>query len=300
MALFSGKVVSAKFIDPPNNMLIEVLYREGDMMTPYVLEVDFTQQDFVDLLKEITLEEIQSNTKSQLEAQRKEIFSSIDAEIERRWEAESQKIKEAYDKVESYAKEIIEKEYNKIESAWEEVRKESDKIDSAWNQIKSEYEKVEGSWREIEKESAKVESTWKEIEKESAKVESSWKEIEKESAKVESSWKEIKNEYQKVDTYAELEKEKKMEEVQSEFQKLRKELSSKFSTGQISTKLGPKDIFQQLFNSDQDQDFVFNLKISILEDPDIAKSKDKDLKLSIRKAKSVTELLNIYCAKKVA
>jgi hypothetical protein len=201
MAIFSGKVVSAKFIDPPNNMMIELLYQEGDVVVPYVLEVDFTQQDFNDLIKEISLDDIQNNTKNQLEAQRKEIFSAIDAEIERRWALEELKIKEAY---------------------------------------------------------------------------------------------------QKADLYAETEKVKKLEEVQEEFKNLRNNLSAKFTTETTTNKLTPKELFHQLFSMDQDQDFVFNLKISILEDPDIAKSKDKDLKLSIRKAKTVTELLKIYCSNKVA
>jgi len=201
MAMFSGKVVSAKFIDPPNNMIIELLYHEGDVVVPYVLEVDFTQQEFNDLLKEISLDNIQNNTKNQLEAQRKEIFSAIDVEIERRWALEELKIKEAY---------------------------------------------------------------------------------------------------QRADLYAETEKVKKLEEVQEEFKNLRNNLSAKFTTETTTNKLTPKELFHQLFSMDKDQDFVFNLKISILEDPDISKSKDKDLKLSIRKAKTVIELLKIYCSNKVA
>jgi hypothetical protein len=201
MAIFSGKVVSAKFIDSPNNMLIEVLYREGDIITPYVLEVDFTQQDFNDLLKEISLDDIQENTRKEVNAQFRAFSKIIDAEVDRRWKLEAEKIKEAYDK---------------------------------------------------------------------------------------------------VDEYADLQKAKKIGEVQEEFKNLRNDLSARFTTESSSNKLTPKELFQQLFNQDQDQDFVFNLKISVLEDPDIAKSKDKNLKLSIRKAKSVTELLKIYCSNRVA
>ena len=62
MAIFSNKVVSAKFIDRPNNMLIEVLYEDNDQIIPYTLEVDFTSNDFNDLLAEVTLEEIEENT----------------------------------------------------------------------------------------------------------------------------------------------------------------------------------------------------------------------------------------------
>jgi hypothetical protein len=216
MAIFSGKVVSAKFIDPPNNMMVELLYHEGDVVVPYILEVDFTQQDFNDLLKEISLDDIQENTRKEVNAQFRAFSEIINAEVDRRWKLESEKIKEAYDKVDEYAN------------------------------------------------------------------------------------KRIKEAFNEADEYAEIEKSKKLGEVQEEFKNLRNDLSARFTIESSSNKLTPKELFHQLFSMDQDQDFVFNFKISILEDPDIAKSKDKDLKLSIRKAKTVTELLKIYCSNKVA
>ena len=285
MAIFSEKVISAKFIDPPNNMLIEVLYREGDVAIPYVLEVDFTQQDFNDLLKEISLDEIQSVTRKELETQSKAFENIISAEIDRRWIVEIEKVKNEYDKIQA--------EYDKIGNAWKEIEKESNKINSSWEHLKKESDKINDAWKEIEKESGKIESTWKKIEKESKEIEQNWEEIQKESGKIESTWKEI-------DVYAETEKSKKMEEVQSEFQKLRKDLASRFSSSDSPKKIEAKDIFTELSSKEVDNDFVFNMKVSILEDPVIAKSKDKNLKLAIRKAKTIPELLSVYYSQKAS
>lgn len=299
MAIFSEKVISAKFIDPPNNMLIEVLYREGDVAIPYVLEVDFTQQDFNDLLKEISLDEIQSVTRKELEVQSKAFENIILTEIDRRWVVEIEKVKNEYDKIQI--------EYDKIGNAWKDIEKESDKINNSWEHLKKESDKINDAWKKLEKESGEIESTWKKIEKESVKIESTWKKIEKESKEIEQNWEEIQKEsgkientWKEIDVYAETEKSKKMEEVQSEFQKLRKDLASRFNSSDAPKKIEAKDIFSELSSKEGDNDFVFNMKVSILEDPDIAKSKDKNLKLAIRKAKTIPELLSVYYSQKAS
>lgn len=201
MAIFSEKVISAKFIDPPNNMLIEVLYREGDIVTPYVLEVDFTQQDFNDLLKEISLDEIQEITRKEVNTQAKVFNDIINAEIDRRWSLESEKIKQAYDKVDEYAENLIKKAY--------------DDVDQYAGTMKSDLAK----------------------------------------------------------------------EYRDQFL-----TQTKFSIDNLTG----KEIFNHILKKNDDKDFVFDLKVSILEDQDVTKSTNKNLKLSIRKAKSVLELIKLY------
>jgi hypothetical protein len=186
MAIFSEKVISAKFIDPPNNMLVEVLYREGDVTVPYVLEVDFTQQDFKELLKEISLNEIESITIKEQELKYNAFNRIIEAEVNRRWQLESEKVKKAYDEVDQYA-----------------------------GTMKSDLAK----------------------------------------------------------------------EYRDQFMS-----PSNFSIDNITS----KEIFNHIIKKNEDKDFVFDLKVGILEDADITKSKDKDLKLAIRKAKSVFELIKLY------
>ena len=168
MAIFTDKIVTASFLDYPQNTLVEVIYKEGDQNTSYVMEVDFTQENFSDLMKEITLDEIESQTKAQVEKEGEFFTKAIEQEIQRRWSLENEKIQE------------MNKEFNR----------------------ESKSEKITGG-RVID-----------------------------------------------------------------------------------------------LLHSD-DSDFIFSLKIAILEDSDIATSKDKALKMQIRKAKSALELLRIYCERKL-
>lgn len=213
MAIFSEKIVSAKFLDSPNNMIIEVLYQEDDSVIPYVLEVDFTNQDFNDLLQEVTLEEIEKSTQATLKAESDVFEKMINDEIERRWAIESQKVQKAYDDVDAYARKL----------------------------------------------------------------------------------------YDDLDKYAEQQKRIKFEEVQQEYTELRKQLQEKFSTEQNKTTLDTitgKDILGIIELKNDDQDFIFNTKIAVLEDPVIAGSKDKSLKLNIRKTKVLKDLLSIYFSQK--
>lgn len=185
MAIFSGNIVSSKFIDSPNNTLIEVLYREGDAVTPYVLHVDFTSEDFNDLLQEVTLDEIEAETNKQLVVEKDAFYAIVDAEIDRRWEEEGEKVRKAYDDADESARE-------KLKS-----------LQEGFTNSESKELKVTG-----------------------AKL---------------------------------------------------------------------VDIIQ----TTDDKDFIFDMKVAILEDPDITKSKDKAMKMSIRKAKTAIELLKIYTSQKV-
>lgn len=69
MALFSNKIESAKFVDKKEKT-IEVLYKqtpESEILSTYILELDYSNQDFLDLLDELTIEQIQDNTKNYYE-----------------------------------------------------------------------------------------------------------------------------------------------------------------------------------------------------------------------------------------
>lgn len=61
MAIFSEKIIAVKFIDA-GNTVIEVLYKDYDQTISYALEVNWENQDFLDLLNEYSLEDIESET----------------------------------------------------------------------------------------------------------------------------------------------------------------------------------------------------------------------------------------------
>jgi hypothetical protein len=180
MAVFSNKIVTAKFLDYPNNTVIEVLYEEDEQLISFSLEVDFTQDDFNELVKEISLDEIETISKEEYDEKRKEAQAFLEQQIN--------------EKVEKQVAEIWEKDKARIKS-------------------------------------------------------------------------DLAKEYQ--ESFVQ-EKSLSLDELPS------------------------KDIFNHLIKKNEDLDFLFDLKIHILEDADITKSKDKTLKLSIRKAKTVLQLIKIY------
>lgn len=190
MAIFSDKVVTAKFLDYPNNMIIEILYEESGKLVPYQMEVDFTADDFNDLLKEITLEEMEKNSQEEVNLAAKMFNDAVVEKVNELWELEAEKIRKAYEEIDNYQ-------------------------DTMKNNIKSEL----------------------------------------------------------------------VSQYQQDFLKNR---------GTSIEDMSSKDIFNHLVQKNEDNDFVFNLKIGILEDADIGKSKNKSLKLSIRKAKTVFELFKLY------
>lgn len=114
MAIFSNKLVTAKFLDYPTNMIIEILYEaEKDKIIPYNLEVDFTDKDFNDLLEEITLDEIEKNTQKNLKAQTSVFDKIINDEIDRRWGIEQEKLKKAYEEAQGEFSELRKKLHEK-------------------------------------------------------------------------------------------------------------------------------------------------------------------------------------------
>ena len=92
MAIFTDKVISATFMDYPQNTIVEVIYNEDDHNVAYTLEVDFTQDDFKALLQEVTLEEIEKATKQVIEAESKFFKNIINDEVNRRWVEEKENL----------------------------------------------------------------------------------------------------------------------------------------------------------------------------------------------------------------
>lgn len=92
MAIFSGKIVSAKFINNLNSV-VEVLYADNDNIITYVLDVDYTNEDFKSLLDEYPLEKIELETK-EIRKKEIEVFNSlIEARASQLTKNENDKVK---------------------------------------------------------------------------------------------------------------------------------------------------------------------------------------------------------------
>jgi len=61
--VFTNKIKSARFINPPENSVIELLYGEANELTAFHLEVNYSNQEFMDFIKEWPLEKIEKATR---------------------------------------------------------------------------------------------------------------------------------------------------------------------------------------------------------------------------------------------
>ena len=61
--VFSGKIQSAMFVNPPQNSTIELLYGEGTELTAFHLDVNYTSDEFLAFVDEWPLEKIEKTAR---------------------------------------------------------------------------------------------------------------------------------------------------------------------------------------------------------------------------------------------
>ena len=61
--VFSGKIQSAMFVNPPQNTTIELLYGEGTELTAFHLDVDYSSDEFLAFVDEWPLEKIEKTSR---------------------------------------------------------------------------------------------------------------------------------------------------------------------------------------------------------------------------------------------
>ena len=230
--------------------------------------------------------------------------------------------KERYEKVEAYKKKLeadvdkTDKErYEKVEAYKKELEADVDKID------KERYEKVEAYKKKLEEDVAAIDKArYKKVEAYKKKLEADVDKTDKERYQLADAYKKQleaevdktdKERYELVENYK-----KKLEADADEIDKERYELAEKYKqdlenkvdkneqerielwrlNNPISTpSVVPADLLMNADKFNDNKNFLFDLKLAMFEDPTIAAIKDKATKLSIRKAKSIYEVLEIYC-----
>jgi hypothetical protein len=81
---FSGKIQSAMFVNPPQNSTIELLYGEGNELTAFHLNVDYSSDEFLAFIDEWPLEKIEQTARENartlaIEIQKQRWSSTIDS-----------------------------------------------------------------------------------------------------------------------------------------------------------------------------------------------------------------------------
>ena len=62
--VFSGKIQSAMFVNPPQNTTIELLYGEGTELTAFHLDVNYSSDEFLAFIDEWPLEKIEKTARN--------------------------------------------------------------------------------------------------------------------------------------------------------------------------------------------------------------------------------------------
>ena len=80
MAIFSGKIIEAYYTNADNST-VEVIYKEGTKAISYYMPVDFTNQDFKDLIAEHDTDKIAESTIQRNRNYAKQLSDLVDAGI---------------------------------------------------------------------------------------------------------------------------------------------------------------------------------------------------------------------------
>ena len=233
MAIFSNKIEQVKFVDREEKT-IEILYRQdSEALSTFYLEINYDDQNFLDLLEEISIEEIQDRTRDyyqSIENNKNLIIHQAAKAMFDEWIKNAQidldkQDKERYEIFESY-REKQEEQYNIL---LEELYKEADVY-------KEEQLKILQS--EIDEQ---VDTRYKEVEG------------------------------------------------------MKTVLRKKFSIGSPSTvSYTPEKVAKYIIDNFEDEDTVFKTKLEIFNLPEVKNSKDREMKMKVRKAKTVPEIFAAY------
>ena len=224
MARFSNKIESLKYADREHKT-IEILYKNGESINSYYIEVDYNNQDFLDLLKEYSIEDIEDQTKAYYDniITRKQIV--VESWIEKAQAVLDKQDKERYELFEKYKKEqlrILEAEVeNRLLDADKYKERQQEYIDQ-----------------------------------------------------------QVEQRYKEAELYVETQK---------------SDLLSKFNAPTSTTiSYTPEKVAKYMIDNFKDEDTVFKTKLQIFNLSEVKNSKDREMKMKVRKAKTVPEIFAAY------
>ena len=288
MARFSGKIQSAKFVNQDENV-IEILYGDtSTQLSSWVLQVDYSNQDFLDLIEEISLEDIadatyqhHSSNKSaydrEIEAKASQLASDMAQDMFNKWmEKATNDIKQEYDKVDSYREEQLRtmqaeldqqllERYNQVDRYKEDqliaVQAEIDQ------QIVERYNEVD-QYKEAQN-----------------------AELEEQAAQLKQQVEQVKLE---ID-YAEIQK-GQIEKQKADIAQEKMSLLEKFKSGlglpqQSSMNMTGEEFIKLLFSKNDDENFLFKAKIAVFNQDHVKNNPDRETKMAIKQSKSIIDLV---------
>jgi len=228
MARFSNKIESLKYADREHKT-IEILYKNGESINSYYIEVDYNNQDFLDLLKEYSIEDIEDQTKAY------------------------------YDDI-TTRKQVV------VQSWIDQAQAVLDKQDKERYELFEKYKKEQLRILEIEVENRLLDAD-------------KYKERQQEYLD-----QQVEQRYKEAELYIETQK-----------NQVRSDLLSKFNTPTpTAISYTPEKVAKYMIDNFKDEDTVFKTKLQIFNLPEVKNSKDREMKMKVRKAKTVPEIFAAY------
>jgi len=268
---FTGKIDSATFVDRQNTV-IEILFKRDDELHVYNLPVDYGAADFKEFLSEWSLEQVEQETRNT----RRAADEAFDKMIQGRIADAMAKGQADLDEQDKRRYIIAQKTLDKQDKKrWMLAQKTLDKQD------KDRYDHFQ---KEMEIYKLKLEADIDKTDRERYELAEAYKkELEHHADLIDKKRYDLADEYKK----ALEEKVDKNERERIELWRLNNPTSTKL--------LAPSDLLMFADQFNENKNFLFDLKLSIFEDPIVASNKDKQTKLAIRKSKNIYEVLELYC-----
>ena len=284
MARFSGKIQSAKFVNQDENV-IEILYGDTSaQLSSWVLQVDYSNQDFLDLIEEISLEDIadathqhHSSNKSaydrEIEAKASQLASDMAQDMFNKWmEQATNDIKQEYDKVDSYREEHIRTMQAELDQ----------QLLERYNQV-DQYKEDQMIGVEQYKEDLMIEvDQYKEAQK---------AELEEEAAQLKQQVEQVKLEIDYAETQKEQIKKQKADIAQEKMSLLEKFKSGLGLPQQSSMNMTGEEFIKLLFSKNDDENFLFKAKIAVFNQDHVKNNPDREAKMAIKKSKTIIDLV---------
>ena len=299
MALFSNKIESVKFVDR-NEKTIEVLYKQkadSKTLSHYTVELNYDNQDFLDLIEEYSIEDIQDNTQKYYENltqakndnilnHAKRMFDEwvINAQKDLdKQDEERYKIFEKYreQQLETFQSEADAQVERRVQEGYKDVQAEVDR------QVEKKYLEIE----EYKKEQLKIlqaevdEQVERRISEGFANVDA-YREQQLLILQTELD-EQVQQRYQDADAY----KESQIKIIQQE---VKEELLSKFNKPSVPIRYTPEKVAEYIIDNFKNEDMVFKTKLAIFNLPEVKNNQDREIKMKVRKAKSIPELFAVY------
>tara|TARA_B000000609_G_scaffold127719_1_gene101763 strand:- start:23 stop:916 length:894 start_codon:yes stop_codon:yes gene_type:complete len=289
MARFSNKIESLKYADIEHKT-IEILYKNGETINPYYIQVDYNNQDFLDLLEEYSIEDIEDQTRiyyeninmrreSEVLNRATEMFESwiklaqidLDRQDEERYKIFEKYKEEQLVEADAQVERRIQEGYEGVQATIDEQYKEVEKYKEEQLKI-LQAEVDEQVERRIAEGFADVDAY---REKQLSILQ---KELDQQ----------VEQRYKEADEY----KDSQINIIQQE---VKTDLLSKFNVPRQTTiSYTPEKVAKYMIDNFKDEDTVFKTKLEIFNLPEVKNSKDREMKMKVRKAKTVPEIFAAY------